>query len=496
MSGAVDPDLDVALAAPTPLEDSPWPKRLLFCALIATMVVVNYDSGATAAVLNEFQRGCLPPSAEFDPRYPCLSKAEQGWLGALPYFGICLGCPVAGMLLHRCSEKTVIICGLFIESAATLTFSFTIQKYLLFGAKLVIGMSYSALRIYMPIWVDSFGPSAHKTSWLGLVQATGALGGVVGYGTAGYLTSSGIFYQYAFRIQSSALFLCACGIACARKNLIDQSCSSQQVRPGAAEVRDPYASFTVVAAEYSGFASLINANASQLLQAAGTSNVGVQRVSVCSLFRNRVFVFTTLARCVLFFVATSIQYWSSVYFHQAFSQPEYVVNAVFIGIACTAPVLGILMGGKLNDRQGGYSTASGRKRTAFSSTILSGLAAVAGIGAASVAPSDDPVRFVIVVVCIWFLLLFGAATLPPTTGLVLQSVEEEYRLYANTVAVVMYTVFGYGLGTLLPGQVMSLVGGQTNLGLYRAMQVTFFWGCLGFICMLNASVALFRASRA
>ena len=61
---------------------------------------------------------------------------------------------------------------------------------------------------------------------------------------------------------------------------------------------------------------------------------------------------------------------------------------------------------------------------------------------------------------IWFLLFFGGFLLPPLTGLMLNSVDENLRTSANSLANLSYNCLGYMPAPILYGFISSLV--ETN----------------------------------
>lgn len=212
------------------------------------------------------------------------------------------------------------------------------------------------------------------------------------------------------------------------------------------------------------------------------------------LTRNRVYRSTALARCALFFIVTSIQYWSTEYFVISFQRKLVQVHTIFVCIAGSAPIIGIVAGGAISDRLGGYASSEGAERTALLSTVWAVVAAISGACAAAVRPGPEMWRFMAVASCIWVQLLFGAALLPPTTGLLLRSVDKNNIVFAQSFAVLLYTLLGYGLGSYLPGQIAALSHEDMSVALYHAMQGTYCWAFLGLVGIADAYVAI-RSSR-
>ena len=70
------------------------------------------------------------------------------------------------------------------------------------------------------------------------------------------------------------------------------------------------------------------------------------------------YVLLTLALCFLYFVVTGIQFWITDYLHEVVGEPKEKVLTAFAITSCTGPALGVVFGGWLVDRMGGYKDES------------------------------------------------------------------------------------------------------------------------------------------
>ena len=80
--------------------------------------------------------------------------------------------------------------------------------------------------------------------------------------------------------------------------------------------------------------------------------------------------------------------------------------------------------------------------------------ATAAIGFALPIPFMD--NFYLVCLMIWCLLFVGGFVLPPITGMMINSVEEKYRTSANSIANMIYNLFGYLPGPFIYGLVSEI----------------------------------------
>eukprot|EP00930_Biecheleria_cincta_P096968 TRINITY_DN88729_c0_g1_i1.p1 TRINITY_DN88729_c0_g1~~TRINITY_DN88729_c0_g1_i1.p1 ORF type:complete len:532 (+),score=81.62 TRINITY_DN88729_c0_g1_i1:9-1604(+) len=456
----------------------------IFLLLIATSSMVNFDSGGTAAVLVKLSLSCEDPKLrpkdgdrvlDRDVSYPCLDQTWKGYLGASPYVGLCCGCPVVGFLLGSSSspmnEKQVVLTFVTLNAAATFVFAFQTNKNYMVAAKFIIGFTQAAICIYSPMWVAAFAPAANKTLWYGLFQSAAAIGNLIGYAVCGYLLSSNIYYQWGFRFQAVYLALSCVVLLSVPSSRI---CASQQLpmeppspsRPNPAD----------------------GARWSLYLLPEQLPPIRRSRMyhlwEPLRLLRHGLFATTLMTLTALFFVVTAIQYWSSEFFVEVFQRDELEVTNIFIFVSATAPIAGVVIGSAAIDKFGGTATAEAVSKTC-NITFLWGVAAsIAGWIAAVISPeprsSSANARFFAVVAGIWVQLFFGGAMLPAISGISLEAVPREQRGMASSFTQLVCNVFGYVLGSLLPGKIS-----QTH-GLHTAMQVSFSWASLGCLSMYGA----------
>ena len=181
-----------------------------------------------------------------------------------------------------------------------------------------------------------------------------------------------------------------------------------------------------------------------------------------------------------------------------------LVVFAFSVTSATAPIIGVLFGGWMVDRYGGYKGVRGTSlfcsldassvlhsylylillclavtthalfvfvcefdlisllilSVSFARTGLNVAAKIAAIfGLVAVlcgVPAIFSTSFVLTIVLIWLLLFFGGAVLPPATGILMSSVPPEMRALSNSVSMLLYNCLGYFLGPFLPGVVAQV----------------------------------------
>jgi MFS family permease len=494
--------------------------------------MVNFDSGGTAAVLVQLSWGCAdakdrPPDQEYDPGYPCLDQVWKGYLGSVPYVGLVFGCPVVGALMARFREQPLLASFIAMNSVATFLFAFQTDKYCLVSAKFVIGFTQAAVSIYGPVWVSSFAPPSTRTLWFGLMQSAAAIGNLIGYAVCGYMVSAGVYYQWAFRLQASSL-----AILCVVLTLLPgHSLNASEVVEGAygeipsSNIEDRLASggdFAAPAPQSLDSEGSLKRSPSSAIPTMARSMTIVPSLQSTHLFsgeqsrptlrgRGRrvrdgcfaplkplkllllpMFSAQLFSQCALFFVVTAIQQWASEFFITEFHRDKTEVTTVFVFVSATAPILGVVIGSSVIDKVG-TETAVEVAKACRITCIWGFIATIAGFLAGGIQPkpssAEHDVRFYGVVACIWLQLFFGGAMLPASSAMGLRTVPVKARTTASSLSQLLCNIFGFALGSLVPGVVSA------SYGMRVAMQIAFAWasfGCLGTLVSYYVAISEVR----
>lgn len=107
---------------------------------------------------------------------------------------------------------------------------------------------------------------------------------------------------------------------------------------------------------------------------------------------------------------------------------------VYYAFTCiSAPILGVVVGGSIIHRLGGYNSP----RALQTCCVISLFA----VGSALPIPFVD--NFTIFKILIWLLLFFGGFIVPVMTGILLTSVKQHERTIGNSVSNLSYNLLGY-----------------------------------------------------
>jgi hypothetical protein len=152
------------------------------------------------------------------------------------------------------------------------------------------------------------------------------------------------------------------------------------------------------------------------------------------IIKEKVFLFSALALANLFFIITAVQYWAPDYLTDVLlvKNPDQVTLS-FIVVCITSPTLGVIFGGILTSRIGGYES----KHSILLCLIFGILAAASSIPVPLV---DHIVPFT---VYLWLLLFFGGAIVPTITGIIISSLPLTLRGSANSITCIFCSLLGY-----------------------------------------------------
>lgn len=84
------------------------------------------------------------------------------------------------------------------------------------------------------------------------------------------------------------------------------------------------------------------------------TNVGYTK-TIKTIFTKYRFVLCMLTISSLYFVVTGIQFWISDYCRVVLEVPKTYVFIMFASVSITAPTFGVIMGGRISSKLGGYT---------------------------------------------------------------------------------------------------------------------------------------------
>jgi MFS family permease len=197
------------------------------------------------------------------------------------------------------------------------------------------------------------------------------------------------------------------------------------------------------------------------------------------LLKHKVYMVSTSSVVVLLFIVTAIQYWISDYLKVVLKIDETVITIAFVVTCVTAPTLGIILGGIVVQKYGGYE-----KKVASLLCVI--FAILAGCCSIAIPIFSDIVGFAIF---LWLFFFFGGAIVPNIIGIYISSLPVELRGAGNSVSNVLINGFGYLPAPYIYGAIFDNTS-DTNPRIALAITVNYCW--VGVILLIVSMILRYR----
>lgn len=169
-----------------------FPRFFIFVVLVGLSIVMSGDNGVVSSCSEELKRDLK------------LSDKEYGLFGSLPGTGRIFGSLIFMVVLSVFqNRKYITIVCLVINGAMFYLYSFTSNKYILYGVRFIIGVARIYPHIFNDMWVNQFGVQKWKTLKITAFKITSPLGQTFGY-TVGTIIPDGK-YSLGFAIIGSSI---------------------------------------------------------------------------------------------------------------------------------------------------------------------------------------------------------------------------------------------------------------------------------------------------
>ena len=186
----------------------------------------------------------------------------------------------------------------------------------------------------------------------------------------------------------------------------------------------------------------------------------------------------------IYFIVTGIQFWITKYLIEILSVEPIIVNIIFSIISITAPLSGVLFGGTLSDRYGGYKGKNERKALQMCAAFGI-LAFFFGI------PMGFMFQITYLSVLLWTFLFFGAAIIPMGTGIMISCVPKDCQATSSSMSQLIFNLLGYFSAPMITGFIMDRFEDE-KLGFIWGMRVIFFWVIVALFFIWASYIVSYR----
>ena len=209
-------------------------------------------------------------------------------------------------------------------------------------------------------------------------------------------------------------------------------------------------------------------------------------MEVLHVIRQPIFLLCIFTLAVLFYILTVIQFQGTEYMMNALGATNLTQTLMCFAIIClTSPTLGILIGSSIINYQGGYET----KNSILICLISSTLSAICTI------PAPFMTNIYTFTLCLWLVLFFGGAIVPPLNGIIMSSIPRELVGTANSIVIMICNLFGYLPAPFLYGIIKDIYGqrneNEKNQEKYT-MRISLWLSGLGVVFLLIATIVRYK----
>ena len=445
-------------------EDDPYGAYYLYKYIVLIQLFLYMEAGIVPALLSQF-------TLTFD-----LTHQYQGLLGAIVYLALSLATPFCAYCYRTKNAKYVITYSLFANGIALILFMSTPTSYgkyskiYLIASRGCVGFTQAFFNVYAPLWVHQYTPTKYRARCMGYLQGATPLGATIGYfiGSVAIWFSHGrseddngqgtcyamLCWRWALLVPIFAIiplsFLAFKFVPNEHVMLRNVHLRSSFMIVEEDEDKETNTALLSLSKDEEDTISLLTSS-----QQTSTAKIDVWQ-ELLTLFHTPVYICVVLCLSALFFVVTGIQYWVTLFLVTNTQDSIFVIHLSYLFCAGTGPFLGVMFGGYIIDKTGGYSNT---KNNNNQETKALGICTILGlIAVLSTIPPSFLNNTYYISMFLWITLFTGASILPACSGIVITSITiPTLRPFATAFAATSYNLLGYAASNYIPGVIMTIV---------------------------------------
>ena len=449
-----------------PEEQIPSHRRnLIFNIFLISNLFLNYDTGVIPASLIQITKEIK------------LDYSEQALIGSLVYLGLSFSSIFVGLIFSRFSPSKVCSLILLLNCMSCFVFSISSMKNILFLMRFLMGATEAFIVIYGPVWVNNFSPPEHSTTWMGILHSCSIFGVFLGYLAASviinFFNNKILSWRFAIQIQGFVEIFLAFFFWFEKDEYINVN-TRKKIPLNEIEFDGKDINVRKNSNDSPSFKSpsqiICHINSKKhdpRIDTIELDNLGRYCLQTKTVLTTKLYVLITLALTSIYFIVTGIQFWITKYLIEILNVEPIVVNVIFSIISITAPLSGVLFGGTISDKYGGYKGKNETKALKMCSAFGI-LAFFFGL------PMGFMFQIIYISILLWTFLFFGAAIIPVGTGIMISSVPKDCQATSSSISQLVFNLLGYFSSPMITGFIMDRFEDE-KIGFIWGMRVVFFW---------------------
>ena len=457
-------------------EIPPFRRNCIFIVFLLSNLFLNYDTGVIPAALIEITKEIH------------LDYSEQALIGSLVYLGLSFSSIFVSLIFSKWGPSKVCSVILLLNLISCFIFSFSSNKIILFSMRFMMGATEAFIVIYGPVWVNNYSPLEYSTTWMGILHSCTALGVILGYVIASIIINffnGKLTWRFAIQIQGFVEIFFALFFWFERDEYINvdmrKTIPANEIE---LENRDINLRFSNPSPSLSPSKFRSSRKFDPRIDSVETGNLSRYLMQTKTVLTTPLYVSITLGMCAIYFIVTGIQFWMTKYLIEILDIEPLLVNIIFSAISITAPLSGVIVGGTISDKYGGYKGKNTIK--AIKMIIAFGL-----VSFAFAFPMGFLFQIIYLSVLLWTFLFFGAAIIPIGTGVMISAVPKSCQATSSSISQLVFNLLGYFFSPMITGFIMDKFVDK-RLGFIWGMRVVFWWVIFS---LLFFSISYFIAKR-
>jgi MFS family permease len=448
----------------------------VFIILIMVTILMDLDQGilssTTTTLMEDFK----------------MTERELGGLGSMIFLGTAMGCVCSFTLINKFNRKYLLLGTMCFDALSLFFITQTTNLLILYFCRVIAGFSQSFLAIYTPVWSDQLGIHKYKSIMLSIIHLSSSLGYLFGYVLGIVMGWENSFYldNILLIIHIAIIFMFlpdkyfSMNLMPLKAKLeINNKEENQEKKHNEKEeklikqIEDIDINIVVDdneeqkeklnkekennENEENGEKSEEEDDNSSLFEDIQKIDQDISKESIIShlkiLIKNPIFILMNTTLASTFIIVSAIQFWINDYLEFGLLiEDEKERLYYFAAIVITSPTAGIILGGILSGKVGGYDS----EKAIYIPLVTSFFVCVI----ANIVPLTT--NLFIFVPFFWIYLFLGSVLLPVTSGIILVSVDKKYAGSANAVSALIYNILGRLPGPNLYAFYKSLVNDRNS----------------------------------
>jgi MFS family permease len=423
------------------------------------------------SIVMELDQGVLSSTTDSLSKDMELNDSQLGGLGSMVFLGKSIGCLIFFTLINKLNRKYMLLVTSFLTILSLILTTQTKNLALLYICRIVVGIAQSYLGIYSPVWADQFGIHKYKSIILSLQHLSSSLGYLFGYVMGIWLGWVLAFYVQNIMLLIPIVILIfisdkffSMSLMPVKSKLKLLKTENEDNKEKKEEKKDKIEDeikkikTTILDDSYEE-EKIDNKHNGEFKEKDGDNNneeesinldddislfedlqkqgedmsKGSIKLQIKAIIKSPLFILINITLCSIYAIVAAIQFWINDYLQYGLKIEEAQTRFIMFGsVIVTSPPLGMIIGGIILSKVGGYEAEKAIYIPLIASLIV--------VIFANLAPLSTNVY--IFLPLFWVYFFSGSAVIPAANGISLVSVDKKFAGAASSISILVYNVLG------------------------------------------------------